>query len=319
MNGMTIAGFLTGVRRRTVPLAACCCMLASMRPASAGEGEGVERDVSYLGEGRAEKLDLYQPAGRAPGVLSPAVVIIHGGGWQGGDKGAKREQVTGAALAKAGYVAVSVNYWLRDRGRWPTNLHDCKNAVKWLRVNAARLRVDPERIGVIGGSAGGHLALMVAYTAGDPRLDPKEPYPGVSDRVSACVDMYGVANLLTRKQTKPDGTPLDEWKGHALFPESREQDPEKWRLASPVAHLSAKSPPTLILHGTNDNVVDRDQSKELEQALRAAGAEVKLVMVPGATHAWALKTEKFDLRDEVVGFFDKHLKPNGGGRRDPPR
>jgi dipeptidyl aminopeptidase/acylaminoacyl peptidase len=127
--------------------------------------------------------------------------------------------------------------------------------------------------------------------------------------------MYGIANLLTRKQTKPDGTPLDEPKGHKLFPESREQDPAKWRLASPVSHISKASPPTLILHGTADSTVDRDQSVELERALRAAGVEVTLRMIEGATHAWALQTKDFDLRDEVAAFFDRHLA--APGRKNP--
>lgn len=295
--------------------AACCLLLLGPLAASAPQanppaappGVAIERDLHYLSPGRTEKLDLYQPAERPPQTRSPAVVIIHGGGWTGGDKAGTREFITGTTLARAGYVCVSINYWLKTRGRWPANLHDCKNAVRWLRVNAERLQVDPGRIGVIGGSAGGHLALMVAYTGDDPRFAPPAPYPGVSDRVNACVDMYGVANLLTRKQTKPDGTPLEELKGHALFPESREQDPAKWRLASPVSHVTPKSPPTLILHGTADNVVDRDQSRELERVLRAAGVEVTLRMVEGATHAWPIQTKDFDLRPEVTAFFDRHL------------
>jgi acetyl esterase/lipase len=272
-------------------------------------GVSVRRDLSFLAEGRQEKLDLYQPAERAAGTRSPAVVIIHGGGWTGGDKGARREFITGTTLALAGYVCVSVNYSLTAGKRWPLNLHDCKNAVRWLRVNAAELGVDPERIGVIGGSAGGHLALMVAYTAGDPRLEPEGPYPGVPDHVSACVNMYGVSNLLTRRMTEPDGSPTDELKGHQLFPESREQAPEKWRLASPVSHIKRDSPPTLTLHGTADAVVDRDQAIELDLALRAAGAPSALRLVEGATHAWPLKTKSFDLTGEVLAFFDRHLKP----------
>jgi acetyl esterase/lipase len=268
----------------------------------------MERDVPYLAPHRSEKLDLYLPPNRDGNVRSPAVVIIHGGGWVGGNRAAKREQVTGTTLAKAGYVCVSVSYWLKERDRWPTNLHDCKNAVRWLRVNHERLQIDPERIGVIGGSAGGHLALMVAYTAGDARLEPQEPYPGVPDHVSACVNMYGVSNLLTRRRTHPDGEPAMELKGHHLFPESREEAPEKWRLASPVSHVRRDSPPTLTLHGTADTVVDRDQAHELHRALRAAGADSTLRFVDGATHAWALRTKDFDLRGEVVAFFDRHLK-----------
>ena len=130
----------------------------------APDGVTIEKDVAYLAPGRAEKLDLYLPAARATGVRSPAVVIIHGGGWTNGDKGASREFNIGTTLAKAGYVAASVNYQIEGAERWPTNLLDCKNAVRFLRAGAERHGVDVDRIGVIGGSAGGHLALLVGYT-----------------------------------------------------------------------------------------------------------------------------------------------------------
>ena len=290
-----------------LPLAA----IAAPKPLPpAPDGVTIEHDLSYLAPGRKEKLDLYQPSARPAGEISPAVVIIHGGGWVGGDKSSEREFVTGTTLAKAGYVCISIEYWKEAENRWPTNLQDCKNAVRWLRVNAAKLQVDPARIGVIGGSAGGHLALMVAYTAGDAQIDPKPLYPGVSDQVSACVDMYGISNILTRQGTdasgKPDGRPLGETQ---LFREKPADAPEKWKSASPVSHIRHDSPPTLILHGTADTTVDRDQSTELHAALTAAGVESKLIMAEGANHAWPLKTAQFDHTGDVVAFFDQHLKP----------
>jgi acetyl esterase/lipase len=294
---------------KTLALMLSMPLIAAAAPKPAPEGVKIERDLAYLAPERKEKLDLYQPSGRAPGTLSPAVVIIHGGGWVGGDKGANREFVTGTTLAKAGYVCVSINYWLGEKDRWPTNLQDCKNAVRWLRVNAGKLQVDPKRIGVIGGSAGGHLALMVAYTAGNTGLDPKPLYPGVPDHVSACVNMYGISNLATRQGTDESGKPDGQFRLTThLFPESAAAAPEKWKLASPVSHIRKDSPPTLTLHGTADTTVDRDQSHELQKALTAAGVESKLIMVEGANHAWALKTSKFDHTGNVVDFFDRHLK-----------
>lgn len=278
-------------------------------PPAAPDGVVIESDVTYLAPGRKEKLDLYQPSVRNDGGRFPAVVIIHGGGWVGGDKAANREFVTGTTLAKAGYVCASIEYWKGAKDRWPTNLQDCKNAVRWLRVNADRLHIDPERIGVIGGSAGGHLALMLAYTAGRGELDPQPLYPGVSDRVSACVNMYGIANLATRQGTDKNGAPNGIAEGKTqLFPESLADAPEKWKQASPVSHIGKGCPPTLILHGTADTTVDRDQSKELAKALKTAGVESKLIMVEGANHAWPLKTAQFDYTGEVTAFFDRHLK-----------
>ena len=272
------------------------------------EGVTIKRDLNFLAPDRTEKLDLYQPASHVASDRRPAVVIIHGGGWVKGDKGREREIVTGTMLANAGYVAVSINYETRLGKRWPNNLHDCKNAVRWLRKNANELGVDPKRIGVIGGSAGGHLALMVAYTGDHPKLSPDQPYPGISDRVSVCVDMYGITNLLTRRLTLKDGTPTDELKDHRLFKYSREEKPIKWRNASPVSYVNENSPPTLILHGMKDTTVDRDQSKELYRLLQDCGVESELKMIDNAGHAWPLKTDKFDFRPDVVAFFDKHLK-----------
>ncbi len=272
------------------------------------DGVSIEHDLSFLAEGREEKLDLYQPTDRDKKTLSPAIVIIHGGGWVKGDKNRKREFITGTTLAKSGYVCASINYETRKEHRWPNNLHDCKNAVRWFRVHAEELQIDPERIGVIGGSAGGHLALMVAYTADHPKLSPRQPYPGISDKVNACVNMYGISNLLTRCLTDEDGMPTDELKTHRLFSESRTEAPEKWRLASPVTHITKKSPPTLSLHGTKDHVVDRGQSNELHQELKKVGVENKLIPIKGARHAWPLRTEKFDYTKEVTNFFNRHLK-----------
>ena len=283
--------------------------LRAAEKAAGAAGVRITRDLAFLAEGRKEKLDLYEPERREEGVRAPAVVIIHGGGWVGGDKGARREILTGSTLARAGYVCVSIDYSMREGRRWPLNLHDCKNAVRWLRVKADELGIDVDNIGVIGGSAGGHLALMVAYTAGDPRLSPGEPYPGVRDDVKAVVNMYGITNLLTRCETEADGTPNGKPKHNTLFAQSREEDPELWRFASPVSHIGAKTPPTLTFHGTADTVVDRDQAKELHRALQAGGVESTLRMIEGATHAWPLKTKDFDLTGEMVAFFDRHLRP----------
>jgi acetyl esterase/lipase len=280
----------------------------------APEGVTIEKDVAYLATGRVEKLDLYLPTGRPAGTRSPAVVILHGGGWTGGDKGASREFNIGTALAKAGYVAASVNYRLEAEGRWPTNLLDCKNAVRFLRANVERYGVDADRIGVIGGSAGGHLALMVGYTTGMAGLEPEAPYSGVSSAVRAVVDMYGPTNLLTRQATDKQGNPTGQVRlDSELLSTKATGDADGWRRASPVSHVRQDVPPTLILHGTADPTVDRDQSLELARALERAGAPHEILMLPGVGHTfdlqrWSGGPLPTDLRPVVLGFFDKHLR-----------
>ncbi|MBM3858099.1 MAG: alpha/beta hydrolase [Verrucomicrobia bacterium] len=155
----------------------------------------LERDIPYLGPDRNEKADLYLPAKIPAGRRIPAVVIIHGGGWTGGDKAAARELNIGGTLASNGYAALSINYRLGPKDNrllaWPQNLHDCKTAVRWLRANADRYQLDAAHIGVIGGSAGGHLSAMVGVTQPRDGLEPQDPYGDVPSSVSCVVDMYG--------------------------------------------------------------------------------------------------------------------------------
>jgi acetyl esterase/lipase len=274
----------------------------------------VQTDVAYLESGRGETLDLYLPAKRAAGLKSPAMVIIHGGGWTGGSKSAQREIKFGHFLAESGYVCVSVEYLKEGKDRWPTNLKDCKNAVRFLRANAEKYQVDPENIGVIGGSAGGHLALMVAYTSQVKELSPEAPYPGVRDDVKVCVDLYGISNLLTRQGTEPDGTPNGKLREAGLFPDKRGENVDKWKLASPVYHITSKTPPTLIMHGMIDTTVDRDQSIELAAKLKEAGVEHRLELLPGIGHTfdldgWQKKKLPIEFRPLLLEFLDKYLRP----------
>ena len=205
-------------------------------------GVTVEKDVDYLGPDRKEKMDLYLPAGEAPPKGFPAVLMIHGGGWSGGDKGAAREQNIGTTLAKNGYVAASINYQLAAKKPtflqtlaevWPRNLHDCKIGVRFLRKNAAKYRIDHDHIGVLGGSAGGHLAALVAMTSPEDGLDPKEPWGEVSCRVQAAMPMYGVHDFAAFAKEPPPA-----------------ELTELLKRGSPVTYATKDDPPALILHGT---------------------------------------------------------------------
>lgn len=274
----------------------------------------VESDVAFLGPGRTEKLDLYLPATPTADRKAPALVWIHGGGWNGGTKAEARAREICTTLAEAGYVAVSIDYKLGP-GAWPQNLHDCKNAVRFLRANAARLGIDPERIAVAGGSAGGHLALMVAYTAGQPALEPNAPYPGFSSAVDCVINLYGITNILTRREVDKSGRPLGVAKlGSALavFGAKDEADPVL-RLGSPVNHLSPQSPPTLILHGRADATVDYLQAEELAAALQKHGVPHELLLLDDVGHTFAFQTwgkRKLarDLRPVVFAFLERHLR-----------
>jgi len=264
----------------------------------APEGTIIERNVAYLPEGRTEKADLYLPAKRSKEVRSPAVLIIHGGGWTGGTKNAEREFNIGTTLALNGYVGFSIDYALatKEKPTWPGNLHDCKIAVRWLRKNAERLQIDAENIGVIGGSAGGHLAAMVAFTGPDDKLDPVEPNGTISCRVKCGVDMYGPGDLTKLKDLE-------------MLGKKRDEAPELYKLASPITYAKKESVPLLILHGTDDKIVPVKQSEDFAAALKNVGAPHELVIIEGAPHTFHLQPKQRDLRPLVLGFFDKYLKP----------
>lgn len=263
----------------------------------APQGVVIEENVSYLAPGRTETADLYLPAKRDGGVRSPAIVIIHGGGFIGGDKAAPREFNIGTNLAIHGYVAMSVNYALASKGNptWPTNLQDCMTAVRWLRKNADRLRIDAGHIGTIGGSAGGHLAAMLTVADSKDGLDPAGPYAEYSCRVQCGVPMYGAYDFTERDDL-------------VILNKKRAEAPDAYRAVSPITYLNAKTPPMLLLCGTADSPGTVAQSERFAAALKKAGVEHELVLVEGAPHSHHLQPKQKDLRPLVLGFFDKHLK-----------
>ena len=294
------------------PLALSLASMAGLHaaePASSGRGTvprpvhsddvRIEKDIVYLGPERAEKADLYQPAQIAPGQRFPAVVIIHGGGWTYGDKGAAREINIGTNLARAGYVGLSINYTLAAKERttpaWPQNLHDCKTAVRWLRKNAEKLHIDPDNIGAIGGSAGGHLAAMLAITEANAGLDPTGPYGEFPCTVRCAVDLYGPILWFRDRDL-------------GMFRKTRTEAPELYRQGSPLTHVDKDDPPILILHGTKDTVVSVEDSEAFAAALEQAGVEHQIVVIPEAPHSFHLQPKQRDLRPLVLGFFDRHLK-----------
>lgn len=262
----------------------------------------VEKDVPYLGGDRQEKMDLYLP-GSSGKETFPAILVIHGGGWTGGSRAANREQQMGEVFAKAGFVAASIDYQLATTTKpsWPQCLYDCKTAVRFLKKNAARYRINPERIGVIGGSAGGHLALMVAYTGGNPKLDPPGPDGDVSTRVQAVVDLYGIPDVA-------------RFSGSRSFIGDRETRAAEYRAASPVTYATKDSVPLLMMHGTADKTVPVEFSDEFEKILKERGANYRYLRVEGAPHTFLINSKYGDFRPTIVGFFREHLGSPSGAK-----
>jgi acetyl esterase/lipase len=268
----SLAGMMLGVLTLSAQQAAPV-KVKPLPPAPAGVV--IKENVAYLAPGRTETADLYLPAKRPADARSPAVVIIHGGGFTGGDKAQPREFNIGTTLALHGYVAMSVNYALasKEHPTWPTNLQDCMTAVRWLRKNAERLQVDADHIGTIGGSAGGHLAAMLAVAASKDGLDPAGPSGELSCRVQCAVPMYGAYDFTDRDDL-------------VIIGKKRSEAPDAYRAVSPITYLNRNTPPMLLLCGTADSPATVAQSEKFAAALKKAGVEHELIVVDGAPHSF---------------------------------
>ncbi len=219
--------------------------------------------------------DLYQPIHNTR--QHPAVISIHGGGWHGGDKG-ERYAAHCRWLASQGYVVLDVQYRLSPQSLWPAHLEDVKTAIRWLRANAEQYQVDPERIALIGRSAGGHLALMAAFTAGDPAFPPP---PGLPERddVQAVIGIYPPTDLPLLQKTVY--TPLNYWLGSTIA-----ERPDLYIAASPLYKAKASAPPVLLAHGGFDNLVTPEHSARLHKRLGELGVPSVLLYYPWARHGF---------------------------------
>jgi acetyl esterase/lipase len=240
---------------------------------------------------RALELDLWVPDAAGP---PPVVVWVHGGAWMGGNRrllppGLRPGQLFEELLA-AGLAVATIEYRHAREAAFPAQLHDAKAAVRWLRHHGDRLGIDPGRVGIAGESAGGHLAALVALTAGSPDLEGDVGVVGPSSAVDAVVDWYGVASAETMPEFE-----LPPEVAAVLPPEALVApldvlldgvDAATRAAVSPVAHVRPGAPPFLLVHGTADTVVPYAQSETLAAALQAAGVDVRLEPVPGAEHGF---------------------------------
>ena len=259
-------------------------------------GTRVERDLVYSRAGTRElALDLYLPA-NSSGPL-PVVAHIHGGGWQSGSKA----NVPMLFLLSRGYAVVSIDYRLTGEAVFPAQIHDCKAAIRWLRANAVKYNLDPERIGVFGSSAGGHLAALLGTSGGVAALEGSGGNPGFSSRVKAVVEHFGPTDLTMGDPGHlTAGSPEGKLIGGAIL-----ENKDKVALANPIAFIKPDSPPFRIAHGDRDAVVPLRESQALHDALRSAGVESTFEIRPGEGHAFPIPPP---LQQSIAEFFDRHLK-----------
>ena len=290
---------------RRIVFFAACSLLVLVKPAFGAEIE-IIKDIPYLGEGRAEKMDAYLPKKDSKRPL-PVVIWIHGGGWMTGSKSAARELNICRTLAENGYAAFSIDYKLGKQTEekdgkeavvtevpWPQNIYDCKTAVRYVRKEAARFGIDPEKIAIAGGSAGAHLALVVGLTTDNAKLNAGGLYTDQSNAISCIMDFYG--------PTRIEGSRTKRFAG-----KTPEETAENAKLGSPVQQVRRDSPPVLVLHGTADKTTDIAFSRDLVTKMKEVGTIHEYLEVPEAGHSFHLQPKQMDLRPVVLAFLGKHL------------
>ncbi len=277
--------------------------LVSWTPAQDGGKLDIhlEKELVYgQGGGEELKLDLARPPSHRKGRF-PAVVCIHGGGWRLG----QRQQLSRLTelLASRGFVAVTISYRLAPKHRFPAQIEDCKAATRWLRAQADKYRLNADRIGAVGFSAGGHLACLLGTANGEAGLESNGGNDKYPSRIQAVVSFFGPTDLTARNWSK-------EVEGFFLVPflgGSFEEKGDLYRKCSPIQYVSKDAPPFLFFHGDQDPIVNIDQSQKLAQKLQEAGAYAKLVTMEGDGHGWG-GTKLNQTLEQTVAFFEEKLK-----------
>lgn len=262
----------------------------------------VRLDVSYCGtDDPAQRLDVYFPRRPLPGAM-PLALYIHGGGWTTGDK-ASGQWFTriGEALLERGYVVASANYRLAPRHRWPAQGDDAACSVRYLLENASALGIDPQRIGVWGTSAGGHIAAYLGANSDDGGA-------AASNRLQAIVAIYGLFDLTGSDLPLVTGLAIE-----MAFGSRPELGRPELVAASPISHVSADDPPFLLVHGTRDLIVPKSQSEAFYARLGESGVPKRLLLVENAGHelvpsGGALQPSEEEITRRIVDFFDERVR-----------
>lgn len=311
---------MTGVSRRgrqryaeaLVAFVWIVSLAASARAAETAEAPPIEVVQSVKYAEPADKpltADIYLPRGEGP---FPGVLVVHGGAWMAGSKG--RMSRIGTSLAERGYVAVSIDYRLAPKHKFPAQLDDCRAALGWMRDNAAAYRLDPRRIGGFGYSAGAHLVTLLSLSAAATLHDPAA---ASSDRAQA--ERY-VLQAVVAGGTPCDfqELPLDSKRLAFWLGGTRRDKADLYRQASPLAFVTPHSPPMLLYHGEEDLLVPLLSARALKQSLDKAGVACELLIVEKAGHISTF-TDAQALA-AAADFLDRHLRvtPESNARLGSP-
>jgi acetyl esterase/lipase len=263
-----------------------------------------ETDVEYSAVGGSQKMDIIRPR-EVSHQPRPAILLVHGGGFRAGSK--EGYIPLAIKLAENGYVAATADYRLAPRHQFPAAVEDVKAAVRFLRANAAKYNVDSKHIGALGGSAGGHLVLMLGLTSGVQEFEGSGPNLDQSSAVQCVVDFYGPTDFTQSYAKSVDAA--------EVLPLFLGGDLVHQRLihmrASPLNWVTPNAAPTLAIHGTADTYVAYEHSLWLIERLIAAGVPAELETISGAGHGFKGADEQ-RAEDRALGWFEKYLGPKSG-------
>ena len=276
-----------------------CCLTTSTLAAPPDSIIWEEGVVYSTPEGESLALNIARP--KAESGLRPAVLCIHGGGFRAG----KRESYDALCmkLAEKGFVAATITYRLAPKHQFPAAVHDCKAAVRWLRANASKYKIDPTKIGVTGGSAGGHLAQFLGVTAHVPQFEGTGGNSEQSSSVTCVVNVYGPSDF-----TKSYGKSVD---AHEVLPlwfgGNLETHLKQHIIGSPLYWVTPDAAPTLCIHGTEDKYVAHEQAVWIVDKLKSSTVEAELLTLEGAGHGF--KGADAETADKALfEYFEKRLK-----------
>jgi acetyl esterase/lipase len=260
-------------------------------------------------EGRPLKMTLFVPENSGT-AARPGIVLIHGGAWILGT----RYQLLWYCrhFARAGFVVMTIDYRLMPRYAFPKCLHDSKAAVRWLRLHAEELNVDPDRIAAFGESAGGHLASFLAATGNDDRFEGTEN-PGASSAVRAAISLYGPVDLTCYRDLPSHGPLVNVTRRFMVDFSGREASAStetSWESASPIAYASSGTAPILFVHGEKDFVVHFEQSRRFHERLRELGVATRLLALPNRGHGfdYIRPRQRRAVFGEMLAFLSEHMK-----------
>lgn len=286
--------------RRSIAIAIAIVLTAAFTVHAQNTKIKTEKNIVYGKGGDIDlELDLAMPAeGKGP---FPAVICVHGGGWKAGNR-QQLGQLT-EILAKHNFVAVTVTYRFAPKYKFPAQIEDCKASVRWLRANAEKYTVNPDKIGAVGFSAGGHLVSLMGAANEKAGLEGKGGNEKQSSKIHAVVSFFGPTDFVEKSWTND----IENIFFIPFIGGRYEDKKDEYRKASPIVYCTKECPPFLFFHGTKDLLVGIEHSQKMEKSLKGLGVSAELVTMEGEAHGWSGEKLTKTL-NQTVRFFEEKLR-----------